>query len=475
MSDNKKNVFWYSFANYIAILLGYLAVIFIFPSNLEFLGKINFIETIAFLISPFLLIGLPQSFVNFFPLLEHYHARVFYGVSIKIILTISFFGFLTLYLLNKFLFFQNYDYYLLGLILAVFISLIECIKSRAITIQKIAIPVLIEKILPKIFIPTIFIFLSYNYYQTSTLLIYYILSYLLILFLIFIYVSRFTTPNFNFKSEYLYERFSRKDFISFNFFSFVGSIGTILAFRIDTLIIPLLFDMKSNGIYSISMIFASIIAVPSTAIFAINSPKISKLIKKNQINELNKLYKSKARLLFFIGFIFLGCFLISAEDFRTYFLPNLENYQTVLVLLRILSINILINIGTGFNNEIITFSKHYRFNIYMILIMICLTFLLNYTFFYFTNLKLIGVALSSTISLILFNFSKLLFIYAKFKIIPFDKKYAILIIVLTLIVVFANYLPNLNNILYNIIYKSLFIITFSHICVRYLKLIRYRS
>lgn len=472
MKSNKNELVWYSFANYFAIFLGYLSVIYIFPTNLEFLGKVRYVETIGFLISPFLLIGLPQSMINFFPLLEHYHARVFSGIAIKIILFLSIVTLFILIILNLICKFDFFHYYLLGNILAIFLSLIEFAKSEAITINKVSIVVIIEKISPRILVSLLFGLLFFNFFNQEELLFCYVLSYFITYILIFNYISKFSKPNFNFRSEYLFENFTKTEFFKFSFFSFLGSFGMILAFKLDTLMIPYFLDMKSNGIYSISVTFSSLIAVPSTAIFAVNSPIISKLIKENKIRELGIIYKKNAKILFFLGSIFYACFIVSASDFREYFLPQLENYETVLMLVYILSFSVLVNIGTGFNSEIIHFSKYYRFNIYIILVMILLTFVLNYIFLIYTDLKLIGVAIATTISVIIFNFSKLIFIYIKFKIFPFDENYLWILIISIISALLISLLPDLNSPLLNLLVKCLFIIIVNHLFVKQFKLLK---
>ena len=109
-----------------------------------------------------------------------------------------------------------------------------------------------------------------------------------------------------------------------------------------------------------------------------------------------------------------------------------------------------------FNGEIITYSKYYRFNLIAIGILILLNVSLNILFIKVFYYGIEGVAIASLISMLLFNFSKLLFIYQKFRILPFDKSYLKLILVFSLVLFVSANLPNLDTVLWNLIYKTIF-------------------
>jgi O-antigen/teichoic acid export membrane protein len=135
-------------------------------------------------------------------------------------------------------------------------------------------------------------------------------------------------------------------------------------------------------------------------------------------------------------------------------MPTYDNIKDSIPIIIILSLSVLINMATGFNSEIITYSKYYRFNLIAICILILLNVSLNLYFIYSLNLGIAGVAYASFISMTLFNISKLKFIYKKFKLLPFDKAFgfmALIFIVSTLVIYF---LPDTDNHLIDLIYKT---------------------
>jgi Na+-driven multidrug efflux pump len=109
--------------------------------------------------------------------------------------------------------------------------------------------------------------------------------------------------------------------------------------------------------------------------------------------------------------------------------------------------------GTGFNGEIITYSKFYKFNLIAIALLVVLNIALNLVFILVFKLGIEAVAYASLISMVVFNLSKLWFIYRKFKLFPFDKSFLKLVIVFSSVLLICSYLPHLNSTFQDLILK----------------------
>jgi O-antigen/teichoic acid export membrane protein len=256
----------------------------------------------------------------------------------------------------------------------------------------------------------------------------------------------------------------------FSLFAFAGSLGSVFAFRIDSIMIPKFLSMEDNGTFSIGVTLASALAVPASGIFILYAPIISNYIKNNAIAELDLKYKEISKLLFFIGALLYSCIFLGIENLFL-LLPTHENLMASIPVILILGFNVLVNMGTGFNGEIITYSKYYRFNLIAIGILILLNVSLNILFIKVFYYGIEGVAIASLISMLLFNFSKLLFIYQKFGILPFDKSYLKLILVFSLVLFVSANLPNLDTVLWNLIYKTIFCLSTNLLLIYKLKLV----
>ena len=69
-----------------------------------------------------------------------------------------------------------------------------------------------------------------------------------------------------------------------SFFSFLGSFGSILAFRIDAFMIPEFLSFEANGTFAIGMALATSLAIPAAGVFAIYAPKISAYLKNTKLD-----------------------------------------------------------------------------------------------------------------------------------------------------------------------------------------------
>jgi O-antigen/teichoic acid export membrane protein len=235
-------------------------------------------------------------------------------------------------------------------------------------------------------------------------------------------------------------------------YAFAGSLGSVFAFRIDALMIPKLISMEANGTFSIGVTLASALAIPATGVFALYAPIISNYLKNDNLFELNLKYKETSKLLFFIGALLYSCIFLGIENLFM-LLPTHEKLMSSIPIILILGFNVLVNMGTGFNGEIITYSKYYKFNLIAIAILIVLNVGLNMLFILHFNFGIEAVAVASLISMVVFNFAKLLFIYKKLKLFPFDYGYLKLVLVFVTTLGVVYFLPKLMNEMGTLAYK----------------------
>jgi O-antigen/teichoic acid export membrane protein len=122
-------------------------------------------------------------------------------------------------------------------------------------------------------------------------------------------------------------------------------------------------------------------------------------------------------------------------------------------LIWVIGFALLFELATGFNGHIISMSKYYRFNIYVMLFLAVLTTVLNFYFIHKTSLGILGISISYAISLTAFNLAKIAFNYYKFKVSPFTIEMLYSIILSTLAISVAIILPDFSNHFFNLVYK----------------------
>lgn len=451
-NNSLKEAFSFSMINYIGIVIGVFSTLFIYPQNKELIGIYRYIEGLAHILYPIFVLGTSQALVNYYPKLNFYFQRrlfIYSMVSIAVLSGIAFFIFIIIYFIPNF---KPSIYIYYAFPIAVFLAYIELLKKKAAILQKITIPTFYDNIIPKIALPILFLLVFKEFISIKNSLFLYVLSYALIFILIAYYLKNYLVSISNFNQKELFKTIDKRKYYKFCLYAFTGSLGSVFAFRIDSIMIPSFLSMADNGTFSIGVTLASALAIPATAVFTLYAPIISKYIKEEKYQELNLKYKETASLLYFIGAVLFSCICIGIHDLFS-LLPTASNLMASVPIILILGLNVLINMGTGFSSEIITYSNYYRFNLIAILILITLNISLNILFLYVCNFGLESVAIASLISMVTFNIAKMIFIYKKFNLFPFDLKYLKLVIVTTLIGIAVYYLPNCNEILFSLLYK----------------------
>ncbi|EPH08332.1 hypothetical protein HMPREF9713_03288 [Myroides odoratimimus CCUG 12700] len=439
-----KQAFLFTLINYIGVLIGVVSTVLIYPQDKELLGIIRFVDACAQIIFPIIVLGSTHALINFYPKLsERLQGKLFsYSMLSMIKLTI---GVGIVLLLGSYV----YDgaelrYVVMGFVLAISMAYIELFKRQATNLQRLSFPTFFEKIIPKIALPTVFLIVVYGSFSIDKAVWYYIVSYYVIAIVIGAYIYRHFKFNWHWKYEDLFTYVGKKEYYAYSLFAFAGSFGSFFAFRVDSLMIPYFISYEANGTYNIGVTLASTLAIPATGVFALYAPIISDLIKRAELRTLNMKYKEVARNLFFIGMLLFSCVVVGIEPLFQ-LLPTYDKLAPSLPIIYLLGINVVINMSTGFNTEIISYSKYYRFNLVSILSLMVLNVVLNYVLLAYTDLGIFGVGLASLLSLTLFNIAKTYYIYQKMKLWPFDINFFKLLLLMVAFVVIIFSIPNSSH------------------------------
>ncbi len=448
-----KQIFLYSIINYIGTAIGIISTVLIYPKDKALLGTVRYVDNISQLLFPIMVLGASHALIKFYPALSEQKQKQLFNYSIFSIGIISVFVFAGVILYTGISKDENSYLYYFAFPIAVSLAFIELFRKQAQDLQKLAVPTLYEKIIPKVVLPLAFLLFLHQYISETESILYYTVCYVVIFILTAVYLFRHFKPGFNYRFKALFGEISRRDYFRYSLYAFAGSLGSLLAFRIDGIVIFNLISEEANGTFSIGVSLASVLQIPAVGMFALYAPIVSGHLKAENFTELQKKYVEVAKLLFCIGAILYCCIFLGIDNlFRL--MPTYENIKDSIPIVIILSLSVLINMATGFNSEIITYSKYYRFNLIAICILILLNVSLNLYFIYGLHLGIAGVAYASFISMTLFNISKLIFIYKKFRLLPFDRGFGIMALIFVVSTLVIYLLPETNNHFINLVYKT---------------------
>lgn len=462
MSVIARQGFKYSLIGYFGFLLGTFSAIFIFPYDMEFYGKLRYIMPTAEMLLPIVVFGLSFSNVKFF------HQTQKDGKN-QNILSLSLVGILVNFLIFSILFFAFFQLFpqykslelwkMKRLILPLILILaLSAVFTKYISnFKRIAVPNIFENIFPKIAnigAFCLFFFLgvsekgSYGFFLGM-----FVLSFLGYYF----YANKLEKITPDFSTDYVRKDGLWKEILNYSFYGFLGNIGNYIAFRVDNFMIGEFLNFEENGVYSIILSILSFILIPQMGLFNISAPIINKTIAENEFEELDRFHKKTSLTLFFLGAVLFSSILVGFP-YLTNFIKNGDQLRQAEPVVWILGFAMLFDLATGFNGHIISLSKHYRFNIVIMLFLAVTTVILNYLFLTKTELGIIGIAMATAISLTLFNIIKIYFNYVKFKVFPLTIEMMYVAIICTLAITLAIMFPETKSNLLNLFYKPAFVL-----------------
>lgn len=456
MSVVARQGFKYSIIGYIGFLLGTVSAIFIFPNDFEFYGKLRYSMQTAEMLVPFVVFGISYANVKFFHSVQkdgknqNMLSLSLLAVLINFLIFCGAF-FILPHVYPKFL--QTQAWTIKGIILPLILVLSLCaVFNKYISnYKRIVVSNIFDNLFPKIANLGAFCLFFYFTLSQNVALAFFFGIFALMLSGYIYYINKLDKVSLDFSTDYFKKDNFWKEFLNYSFFGFLGTFGNYLA--INSFMIGEFMGMEENGIYSVLYALISLISIPQLGLFNISAPIISKNLADGDMEGLDRFHKKTSLTLYFLGAVLFSCIMVGFP-FLTQFMPKngvlLREYEPVIW---IWGSAVLVDLATGFNGNIISLSKHYRFNILVMLLLAGLTVGLNLYFIKNTDLQLIGIALSTAISLTTYNVVKVVFNYFVFKVSPLNIEMIFVSIICTLAITVAIVLPNFSNNFINLLYK----------------------
>jgi O-antigen/teichoic acid export membrane protein len=446
---------------YAGAVIGYINLLYLFPKFLspEQVGLLRAITDAAILLAPFAQFGLAQSIFRYYPQMVKKPDEQ--APFINLILLLGALGF-GLFLLVFHLFegsilsyFSDNAKELIGyssvVLWLTFIVLITALmEAYSRSLLKTIFPNFLREILIRLLL-SLFVILYFekviSYHQ---LIIAVVLSYLLCLALLLAYLVMEKSFAISFRFSAL-EKNKMKDLLKYSLLSFAGSAAMIIVGKIDSLMVSGLAGLRANAVYTTAFYMAAVIEFPKRALSQVAMPIISRAFEKNAMNDIATIYRKTAINQAIIGCLLLIGIFINLDNIFS-LIPKSDVYSAGKWVVLLVGIGKLADMTFGPSSEIIVLSKYYAFNVVLILLLAASVIMANNVFIPAYGIN--GAALGSAMALILFNGVKFIFILLKFKMQPFSRAtaYVVLISMVCVGVHFA--IPRLPHTLLDIAARS---------------------
>lgn len=458
---------------YIGLFFGASTVVFLYPNIFnekpEHLGLLQIIVAYSTVISTFTLLGSPKVLLRFFPLIDQKDKLL------SLVFYMSTFGYLVFFVL--FGFFKSNLFDLIGadsllksqfylvLFMIVFLSYFEILAILLRSLLNATLPIFLNEIFRKGFTILLLIVLFFDLISFENFLKLYVFQYFIMSAILFKKILNSLTFKFTFDLQSI----NIKEIFRYGIFVLVGGASAMLVSKLDMMMIAKFLSLEQVAYYSIAFYMGNVIGVPARAIGSISAPLIARSLKDNNINEVNVLYSKSSLNQIVLGTLLFILVWINIDDLFQ-FLP--EKFQGGKIVVLYIGLAQLFNISTGVNGLIITNSKYYSFDLYANILLLILTVITNFVFipdssplFKYGIFGINGAAFATALSIFIFNLTKMIYVYIKFKIQPFSIN-TVYAFITALVIYFILNSLNLNFVsVLNILIKSISVIILYFLCI----------
>lgn len=319
-----------------------------------------------------------------------------------------------------------YPVYILSVLL-IFASLLQQQSSN---FKRIVVPEILTTFSLKLILPSLVILSFYNFLDIDGVFRALVVYNVLVILFLLIYAKKLGALDLDGSVLKKLTPSLKTDLRKYWIFGGLNYFGTILAYKIDAVMIGNILSKTMVGYYSTYLFLASVLEIPFRSFNRISGPIISQAFEKNQLDLIEDIYKKSSKNLMVSGLLVFGGIWLNL-DYLFEIMTNGEDIKMYKYIFLLLGLSKLFDTLTSVNNLILIYSKWYKYNLYFLLLLGSSNIFLN---IYFINeFGIIGAAYATAISIFAFNTVKSLFIYIKFKMHPFTKKSYLQLIVLLLI------------------------------------------
>lgn len=253
----------------------------------------------------------------------------------------------------------------------------------------------------------------------------YSFTYLFTALVLLVFLIRKGEFHLVFKISRVTKKFYKK-MVSMAVLVYAGGTVYMIAQFIDTIIIMSLLGTGPAGVFALGSVVSGLVQAPQRGAIAAAIPVLSKAWKDKDFDKINTIYQRSVINLLIASLAIFFLIWLSYTDIVVSFKLK-PAYLDSLWVFFYLGLARVVDLGTGVNSQIIGTSVYWRFEFVSGMILLALIVPLNYILV--KHFGIVGAGYSNLISLTIYNLIRILFLYFKYGMQPFNLKtvYAILL------------------------------------------------
>jgi O-antigen/teichoic acid export membrane protein len=462
---------------YIGFAIGAFNILILFPKffTAEEFGLTRLLTDVAMLIAMFCTIGTVPATIKFYPFYKSYLPAKKNDLP-QVTLVVTFVGTLLVCIATFFLKdiiirkFGNksplfVDYFFLIFPLIFFYAFWYLLEGCCWTIQKTILPNFLKEVGFRLITLIFCLLFILRLLDFRHFILLFSTLYIIPVILLFFYLVKQRFYSFSFTISSVTKRLWKQMAI-FSLFVFSGQALNVVARTVDTIVIS---SQSTNGladtaVFSIATYLITLMDVPMRGMTGIASSVIAYAWKDRDIEKIRRIYKKTALTLMIFGAGIWCVILLNTNNLVAFFGPKYIALPTLIILIGITK---MIDLGTGLNAQILLSSKYWRIDFITSMAFVLLSVPLN--IFLVKRYGLVGSAYANLIAMFIYNLTRYIYIWVLFKIQPYTKANALVIISAAVCFGITWLLPFIWN-----IYADAFIRTIIFIAIYATLMIRFR-
>jgi O-antigen/teichoic acid export membrane protein len=235
---------------------------------------------------------------------------------------------------------------------------------------------------------------------------------------LFFFLMKKGKLHFTFKVSRVTKKFWKK-MATLMVFIYAGMVISTLSASIDTFTIASYKGIAALAIFDVANYISSVISVPQRSIVAISIPYLSEAWRKKDYGTIQRIYSRSSINLLLISIFIFSLIWLNYDSVMT-LLPINPAYREGKMVVLLMGLKFIVDMGTGVNSQIIGTSTYWRFEFFCGLILLALTASLNILLV--KKFGIVGAAWSNLAAYSVYNAVRIIFLWKKFNVQPFNWK-----------------------------------------------------
>lgn len=430
LSQSFKNTIW----TYVGFAIGAVNTLFLYTNfiSAEYYGVVTFILSTAFIMMPLMALGVHNTIIKFYSSYKTKNSlnsflTLMLLLPMAIIIPLTFLSYVAYDAIGDLFPEKNpilKDYVWHILVVAISLAYFEIFYAWSKVQMQTVFGNFMKEVFHRAGVMTLLFCLYKMWLNVDQFIIGIVLVYVLRMVIMKVYAFNIQLPVIRFKRLP-----NIVNVLKYSALIIIAGSVAVLLLDIDKTMIGFLVDNTENiAFYSVAIYIATVIGVPSRAMYQITNPITAEYLNKDQFDHLKDLYRRSSLNLFIVGgLIFLLIILNINELYRV--IP--QDYSGGLLVVFLIGLVKLYDNLLGNNNAILFNSDYYRMVLLFGVLLSILTVILNMVFIPLYGIN--GAAFATFLAVMLYNTAKLVFVNYKFKMQPLTSatvKVCVLILVL---------------------------------------------